>query len=454
MTIETLPEYVLLEIFDRYLYEGHKVEGWHKLIHVCRRWRNVVFASPRRLDLTILFRPTRSVREMQEIWPELPIYIYYSATGHSTVECVDNVIAALEHKDRVSRILCNGSASVLERFTAAMRFAFPILTELSLWSSDGMALVKSDSFLGGSASGLRQLDLYGLPFPTLPKLLLSATDLVLLKLWDIPRSGYISPEAMVTCLSTLTRLRELFLSFRSPQSRPENDKASQPPPPLEHIILPSLTYLYFQGVTEYLEDLVAQIDVPLLEDADIIFFNQLVFDISHFPKFLCRAEKYVVLDQADMVLQPNCISLTLSSKSGTIDLTKLNLSITCSQLDWQLSSLAQVCDLTLSTLPNLDRLNIREFQYSPPDWQDDIENTQWLELFRPFTTVKDLHISKQVASCVAPALQELVGERAADVLPALQNLFVVGLQPSRPIQAIGQFIAARKISGYAVALHL
>jgi hypothetical protein len=456
VTIETLPEDVLLEIFDYYLDEGHKVEGWHKLIHVCRRWRNVVFASPRRLDLTIFFRPTRCVREMQDIWPELPIYISYSATDHSTVECVDNVIAALELKDRASRILCSGSSSVLERFTAVMQFAFPTLTDLALWSSDGMALVLSDSFLGGSAPGLRQLDLYGIPFPTLPRLLLSATDLVLLKLWDIPHSGYISPEAIVTCLSTLTRLRKLFLSFRSPRSRPDHDKASQPPPPLAHLILPSLTYLYFQGVTEYFEDLVAQIDVPLLEDTDIILFNQLVFDISHFPKFLRRAEKYAVLDQADVVLHPRSISLTLSSKSGTVGLTKLNLSISCSKLDWQLSSLAQVCDLTLSALPSLDRLSIREYQYSPPDWQDDIENTQWLELFQSFTTVKDLHISKQVASCVAPALQdsEFVGERVVDLLPALQNLFVIWPQPSGPIHGIEQFIAARELSGYPVALHL
>jgi hypothetical protein len=40
---------VLLEIFDFYVFE----ESWETLIHVCRRrrWRYVVFGSPRRLDL-------------------------------------------------------------------------------------------------------------------------------------------------------------------------------------------------------------------------------------------------------------------------------------------------------------------------------------------------------------------------------------------------------------------
>jgi hypothetical protein len=223
---------------------------------------------------------------------------------------------------------------------------------------------------------------------------------------------------------------------------------------LAYIILPSLTYLYFRGVTEYLDDLVAQIDVPSLRGIDITFFNQIVFDISHLPKFLSRAEQYTVLDQADIVLYTRYISVTLSSKSGTVHPTTLKLRISCSKLDWQLSALAQVCHLTLSTLSNLDRLDIREYKYPPPDWQDDIENIQWLELFQPFTTVKDLHLSGEVASRVAPALQALAGERVADVLPGLQNLFAVGLQPSEPIQAIGRFTAARELSGYPVALHL
>jgi hypothetical protein len=390
---------------------------------------------------------------MQDIWPDLPILIFYN--GELMVEGLENVIAALELNDRASIIqLWLVSSSELERFTTVMQFPFPVLTDLSLASFDVMAPVIPDSFLGGSAPRLRQLCLYGIPFPTLPNLLLSATDLVWLTLWNIPHSGYISPEEMATCLSTLTRLELLNLSFRSPQSRPDRDQASRPPPTLAYIILPSLTHLYFRGVTEYLEDLVAQIDVPLLEDAFITFFNQLVFDISLFPKFLSRAEQYAVLDQADIVLYTRYISATLSSKSGTVDPTKLKLSISCSKLDWQLSSLAQVCHLTLSTMSNLDRLDIREDQNSPPDWQDDIENIQWLELFQPFTTVKDLHLSEEVASRVAPALQELAEEWVADVLPGLQNLFAVGLQSSEPIQAIGRFTAARELSGYPVALHL
>ena len=60
--------------------------------------------------------------------------------------------------------------------------------------------VVSDTFLGRSAPRLRIFALGGIPFPGLPKLLMSATHLVYLHLSDIPHSGYISPDAMITAL--------------------------------------------------------------------------------------------------------------------------------------------------------------------------------------------------------------------------------------------------------------
>jgi hypothetical protein len=57
-------------------------------------------------------------------------------------------------------------------------------------------------------------------------------------------------------------------------------------------------------------------------------------------------------------------------------------------------------------------------------WEDDIEKSQWLELLHPFTAVKDLHISQVLTPQIAHALQELVGERVTEVLPALHGLFL------------------------------
>jgi hypothetical protein len=452
MTIITLPDDILLEIFDFYVYEADH-DGWHTLVHVCRQWRNVVFGSPRRLDLELHCKASRSVREMLDIWPDLPIIV--ADGGRPTVEGADNIISALELNDRVCRIhLGNVSSPVLvERFVAVMQDPFPALAYLSLGLSGEVAPVISDSFLGGTVPpGLRYFGLRCISFPALPNLLLSATGLCYLNVRDIPHSGYISPEAMVTCLAALTRLESLILGFRSPRSRPSRESRRRPP--LTRTILPALIHLGYKGVTEYLEDLVTRIDVPLLQNIEITFFNQLVFDIFRLPKFLVDTEKFTGLDRAEVLLGANTISVTLPLQTGTVDTARLKLQISCRTLDWQLSSLAQVCTSCLTTLSTLEHLDIREARRPPQDWQDDMEDTQWLELLQPFTTIKNLYLSKEVARRVAPALKELAREQVTEVLPALQNLFLNGLQLSGPVEeVVGQFVAARELSGHPLAIH-
>jgi hypothetical protein len=86
----------------------------------------------------------------------------------------------------------------------------PAPTCLELLTYDKSYVLPDSFLLGGSAPPLRKI-----PFPALSKPLLSARDLVILSLTDIPPSGYISLEAMVTGLSALTKLKYLPLCSRS-----------------------------------------------------------------------------------------------------------------------------------------------------------------------------------------------------------------------------------------------
>ena len=129
---------------------------------------------------------------------------------------MDNIIAALEHNDRVCQMdLLEVTNSQLEEVLSGMQQPFPALMDLAIWREnrrkDGMLedeipLVAPASFLGGSAPRLQHLHLKHVPFPGLPKLLLSTAHLVNLFIRKIPHSGYVSPEAMVCCLSTLTNI--------------------------------------------------------------------------------------------------------------------------------------------------------------------------------------------------------------------------------------------------------
>jgi hypothetical protein len=398
---------------------------------------------------------------MLDIWPELPIIIsdpdWYGRP--KTVENVENAVSALELKDRVSWIDLHVSYSDMERVAAVTQDPFPALTHLELWSNDRMARIISESFLGGSAPRLQCLILSGIPFPTVPRLLLSATDLVLLQLWDIPHSGYFSPQAMVTHLSALTRLKIVSLALRSPRSRPA--KMSRRRPPLTRTILPALTYLDFRGVTEYLEDLVARIDAPLLVQFSMTFFNQLVFDLFQLPMFLCRTKAFTVLNHTQIVFDKNAANVDFSSGTETLNETSLSLTISCRELDWQLSYLSQICNSVLLALSAMDMeyLDLRptgtiSCAY-PLLIEDDMENTQWLELLHPFSNVKDLYLSQKVPTYFTPTLEELTGERVTEVLPALQNIFFYGGDDERePVpKAIWEFVTARKLSGCPVAIH-
>jgi hypothetical protein len=166
------------------------------------------------------------------------------------------------------------------------------------------------------------------------------------------------------------------------------------------------------------------------------------------------SSKFTRLDRAEILLGANTISVTLPLQTGTVDTARLKLEISCRTLDWQLSSLAQVCTSCLTTLSTLEHLDIREARRPPQDWQDDIEDTQWLEILQPFTTIKNLDLSKEVARRVAPVLKELAREQVTEVFPALQNLFLNGLQLSGPVEeVVGQFVAARELSGHPLTIH-
>jgi hypothetical protein len=443
-----LPDVALLNIFDFYMpwitgFVNRKqlVKEWHTLVHVCRRWRNLVFGSPRRLGLRLYCEARTPAREMLNIWPALPIDV--SCNGHE-VWGVDNIIAALEHSDRIGNLDFIDPPLQFDRVLAAMQQPVPILRELLLWFKEGTAPpVVPDSFLGGYAPQLEKLSLSRIPFPGLPKLLLSTTHLVHLILSTIPDSGYISPEAMVAGLSVLTRLKRFNIRFESSQNRP--DLNSQRPPPPPRPLLPALTELEFEGASEYLEDLVARIDAPLLNHLTITFFHQPIFNTPRLADFISRTPKLKTHIEARVFFCGQYVEVKIDRA--------LRLKLSCEQSDRQFSSLAQVCR---SSFPRAFILAVEHLYFLENGFwklQPDIENGQWLELLRPFGAVKHLYLCPVFIRSIAPALQDLVGERLTEVLPALQTIFLDEKLPSRLVpEAIGQFVAARQLAGHSIAI--
>jgi hypothetical protein len=448
-SINVLPADVLLEIFTPYLSRADTTEAWCTLVHVCQTWRNVVFASPRSLDLQLLCTDKTPAAKMLDVWPALPIVV--SSYGFPTwaVAGADNIVAALQHRDRVCEInLQNVPSILLERFVAAMQDPFPALTYLHLESTTNNrkepVSVITNSFLGGSASRLQRLHLDGVPFLAVPKLLLSAGDLVDVGLVDVPHCGYIPPEKMAACLSQLSRLESLHLGFRSPRSRPGQ---ARPPPPTR-AVLPALTRFQFKGVTEYLEDFVARIDAPQLHVVEITFFNQLIFNTPQLLRLIDRTDTLKAFIRADAHFFNNFVEVRLWPPKESVEYMFLSLRISCKHPYWQLSSLSQICNLSLPPISTLKSLQIICVNVQLP-WGDETENTQWLDLLRPFSFVEDLRLPETISKRVSSALRGIAREPVTEVLPELRDIYAFGSEQD----LFRRFGAARRRSGHPITVH-
>ena len=457
MQIDVLPDNVLLDVFDSYVdpdlpqwgVSKNEIEAWQLLVHVCRRWRNLVFGSPRRLNLRLFCTPQTPAKDRLDVWPTLPLIVRGIV---KSVSAMDNVIAALGRSNCACQVWLSLMVGwQLEKVLAPMQVPFPELTYLYLHSY-GETPVIPNSFLGGSAPCLRYLYLSSIPFPGLPKLLLSATQLVDLLLLDIPHSGYISPKEMVASLTVLPCLEYLSLEFQSPQSRPDWESQSLPPP--KRSILPALSYFRFKGVTEYLEQLVACINTPQLDRMDITFFNQIDFDFPRLAQFINITPTLWETDEAHVIFYDKLASVGLRCPTSKNRIpSSFEIRISCKEPDWQLSSIEQVCNSSLPAFSMVGDLYIEQ-NNSKLVWNENaIENSLWLEVLLPFTAVKNLYLSKKSAPGIEAALQELVGGTMTEVLPSLQNIFVMGLEESGSIREnIGQFINARKLSNRPIAI--
>jgi hypothetical protein len=469
ITIDDLPDDVLLAIFDFNVvkYEGldfinfgatkREIESWQSLVHVCRRWRVLVFASPRRLNLQLFCTPVTSAKMSLDLWPPLPLHI----DGRDYATSANNVLAEVKHSDRICQIRINLNSYTtrqIEKLWTAMRVPFPELALLQLFlplshRDSSHVPVLPDSFLGGSAPRLRFLALRAIPFPGIPKLLLSATHLVCLWLINIPHSGYISPEAMATCLSALTSLQELQLGFESPQSCP--DLENQRPFLSTRFVLPTLTAFWFKGVNEYLEEFVARIDAPQVDLLSITFFNDIDFDSPELIQFISRTPALGVYDEAHLTFHNHEALVRLRPQTEPSDDRMVKVKILCQVSNWQLSSLAQICASSLRLLLTMENLYIDENLYSQYDWEskEDVEDTEWLDLLRPFTAVKNLYLSRHFVPRIAYALLEVTRGRTTDALPALQNVLLEGFQPSEPVpERIARFISARQLTNRPVVI--
>jgi hypothetical protein len=374
-------------------------------------------------------------------------YYYYSKSGLMSND-EDDIVAVLEHLDRICDLRLSVTGSQLETIAMAMQKPFPMLARLHIFSRDGDELVLPAEFLGESAPRLQEITLSGIPYPSLPALLLSATDLVTLSLRNIPPTAYISPEAMVACLAMLTRLKTLHIEFQSATPRPD----PIPQPPVTRSVLPALTEFEFQGASEYLEGFVARIDGPRLNRIHIVYLNQVVdFQVAQLSNFVDRSvgPRLTLFKHAEVTFVRDSVSFDLYPQTyhPHSDWGLVRTAISCEGVDWQLSHMAQVLSQFSAILFNVELLQLKAEaeEYHELEGTNDVE---WLDLLHQFSNMQTLRVSKELAGRVAHAMEDITAEMVGELLPFLESIYLAG----QPASSIKKFVAARQLSGRPVTV--
>jgi hypothetical protein len=461
-TIDMLPDEIFLEIFALCIraygdppLDFHMRE-WRRLVHVCQRWRQIIYGSPRYLDLILHCSNGTPVRKNLSCWPALPIGMCYHIPSRPSPNDEDEALALLKHSYRVCFIKMESSWNLQwGKVFAAMQEPFPVLRHFEFFGTLE-ALPLPSGFLGRSAPCLRVLSLRSISFHELPTLLLSARNLVSLKLTYIPPTGYISPEAMVTGLAALTMLKTLRITFFPLNPRPE-ERRRRPDPPMRVALLPALTDFLFSGCNEYLEVLVAQIDTPRL-----LYFKTCLarLDFLRLPQlslFIDRSQNLgfrrveVVFYSSDVGRNELDIELRVDRYlSGP---TRPSLSLNTS-FEWSGTHLTHVAHVLgqIFTLCSggVDYLYIKAGE-DHPAWNSNIDSAEWPAFFRLFTTVVTLHIVGALARQVARALEDVPEEMVTEVLPSLHLLILQVPNTEEPTSA-QRFARLRQLRGSPVVI--
>ncbi|KAN0139852.1 hypothetical protein V8E53_002514 [Lactarius tabidus] len=159
------------------------------------------------------------------------------------------------------------------------------------------------------------------------------------------------------------------------------------------------------------------------------------------------------LSQADIKTSAHAIFISFTNSSTY---APLQLQISCKQLDWQLSSMAQILNHFSHFLSLVETIDINTTEL--PSGPEVIGDEQWSELICTFTSAKDFRVGGIHVTDILHALRPADGGHTTDmfVLPTLRNLHVRVLMPIvGPLwDATWSFMTSRQLSGSPVNVYV
>jgi hypothetical protein len=356
--------------------------------------------------------------------PPLPLVIEYVAKEGITAEDEEDAILALNQRARVRRVRLQMPAANLQKLIVAMDEEYPILEFLVIMLP---VLDNSATFIFPEtlqAPHLRHLALRGFSLPIRSRLLTTAVSLVTLWLHMVHPSTYLHPNTLLQWISLMPQLETLVIFFKFPVPSRDVERQLTHTPIMTTVILPNLHWFWFGGVSTYLEALVRRITAPRLEKLEISFFNQLTFSVPRLLQFMNTAEN-LRLDRAEFGFDAERVHVLVYSRGA--EMHALYINVGCWDVDWQVSSVAQIFNSLSQIFFTVEQLTLEHMEHSrSSEEHNEVERTEWRKLLRSFSNVKTLRIDKGLVGQLSRCLQLEDGELPLELLPELQELTYTG----------------------------
>jgi len=381
--------------------------------------------------------------------PHLPLVVdYCSMTTNRAQQDELSILTGLQQRDRVRRASLQVPSPCFGIFLAKLCDLYPILEHLSLSSTteEEANIVIPSTF---RAPNLRHIALHGMGLPSGWSSFPSTATLVTLTLTRIPASYYFHPGHLITQLRGLLYLEELSIGFAVPIPLPSTE-VELLPTPMSPVTLPTLKRLMFQGVAVYLENLVAQINAPLLERLIVTLFFELVFTLVALPQFIHKTGRLRCLSAKVLFKREGFTIVTNDGES--LSSGGLTININCEHLDWQIDAAMQCCRALERFLSAVEELTLDlDKDGMPSDWDNSLDSILWHGLLLPFRSVKKLQISSSLTYELSGALKPDAAGLALNLLPELQKL-EAQLEVNDANRAFSTFFESRELAGRPVEL--
>jgi hypothetical protein len=427
--------------------EWKRERWWHKLTHVCRRWRRLILGSASYLGLCLLYTPGVPIADMLAYSPPFPIIIDHFHTDgddRMTANDVEGIILALEHRDRVRRIRLRTSILMMEKAIVPMVGEFSMLDYLCIWPIQNMDFLFSNTF---QAPQLRHLIFFNVTCPIGSPLLSAGKGLVALSLVNVPPSTHFQPDELLHRVSLMPQLEILWIGFDLFYSGYYVDLGVTDMCSATHILLPNLRFFQFGGFSAYSEAFLSRITAPHLELVRIAFWEERSYSVPYLSQFIGTSH-YLKLGSAKLSFNLGGATLSVYPHRS-VKLSVFDMLVVGSP-GHKVSNAAQILNALSPLFSSVVDLTLEYQDNRPsPELGNEAEPTDWRVLLRSFNNMRTLLVANGAVEKLSRSLQ-LDGESPNDLLPELKEL---AYSPSKDnVDVFNGFIDTRQNAGHPVTL--